>query len=50
MEILGFKTADFAENLAILGNIWVDYIDGRVPIEAVIAQYNQRGYCMNNDM
>ena len=50
MEILGYKTADFCETLAYFSNTWMDYIDGKIPIEAVIAEYNKHGFAMNNDM
>lgn len=47
---LGYNVADFKETLLYLGPVWLQYMDGKCPIEDVLAEYERHGFDANQDM
>ena len=39
LRMLGYKVADFVETANDLTYVWADYIEGKCPIEDVIARF-----------
>jgi len=50
LRILGFKVADYMETLEFLSHTWADHINGKIPIEQVIAEYDKHGFDANQDI
>ena len=44
---LGYNVADMRETIIDLSESWVDYLDGKVPIQAVLEDYVLKGYEVN---
>jgi len=47
---LGYNVADALETIEFIGPIWMDYIEGRVPIERVIEEYKKYDFDTNQDL
>lgn len=47
---LGYNVADFLETMQYFSHIWDDYMEGRCDIEAVIQEYERRGFDTNQDV
>lgn len=49
LRILGFTVADYVETAEFLSYVWRDFIEGKVTIDAVIAEYKRNGFDTNQD-
>ena len=47
---LGYSVGDSLETIESLGPIWVEYIEGKVTIQDVIAEYDKHGFDANQDL
>jgi len=46
---LGFTVADYLETTEFLTTEWLNFIEGRISIEEVIAKYDHHGFDTNQD-
>ena len=41
---LGYNPCDYMQSMSEFSKVWLDYIDGKLPIESVLAEIGKSGY------
>ena len=51
LRILGYRVADFMDTFnTSLSVVWLDYLDGKIGIDKVVAEYEKLGFDANQDI
>ena len=49
LRTLGYNVADYPETLEFLGGTWLEFMNGKTDVAAVIQKYNEQGFNVNQD-
>lgn len=49
LRTLGYNVADYPETLEFLGETWLEFMNGKTDVAAVIQKYKELGFNVNQD-
>ena len=49
LRTLGYNVADYPETLEFLGETWLEFMNGKTDVAAVIEKYKELGFNVNQD-
>jgi len=50
LKHLGYNPCDYMQSMSEFSQVWLDYIEGKVPIESVLAEIGTAGYDVTQDV